>query len=95
MFEVANALLALARRKRIKSDEFAAARTFLMDLSPKVDDADYHLVFGKITELAQQYSLSVYDAAYLELSVRRGLPLASRDAALNKAAKLCGAETLL
>jgi predicted nucleic acid-binding protein len=45
--------------------------------------------------LAGRYELSVYDAAYLELALRRRLPLASRDAALNKAAKLAGVKTLL
>ena len=34
--------------------------------------------------------LSGYDAAYLELALRTGLPLATRDAALVRAAKAAG-----
>ncbi len=50
---------------------------------------------GKIAELADEHTLSVYDATYLELALRRGLPLASLDTALNKAARMSGVETLV
>jgi predicted nucleic acid-binding protein len=53
------------------------------------------LAFGKISELAERYELSVYDAVYLELAIRSAVPLASRDAALNKVAKAAGLRTLL
>jgi len=35
--------------------------------------------------LSQQFELTAYDAAYLELAIRRGLPLATLDAALSRA----------
>lgn len=38
-----------------------------------------------LDDLAARHSLSAYDAAYLELALRRNLPLASNDAALLKA----------
>jgi predicted nucleic acid-binding protein len=38
--------------------------------------------------LAQQHRLTSYDAAYLELAIRRGLPLATLDEALQAAAKI-------
>jgi predicted nucleic acid-binding protein len=40
--------------------------------------------------LARQQNLSAYDAAYLELAVREGLPLATRDGQLKKAARAVG-----
>jgi predicted nucleic acid-binding protein len=95
MFEVANSLLALARRKRIEPQEHARARGALGQLNPTIDGEGPRLALGKIAELAEKHALSVYDATYLELAIRRGLPLASRDAALNKAAKLSGVRTLL
>jgi predicted nucleic acid-binding protein len=94
-FEVANALVVLARRKRIQTEQAVRALRSLGLLTPMLDDAGPRLAFGKIASLAGEYELSVYDAAYLELAVRRRLPLASRDAALNKAAKLRGVKTLL
>ena len=60
-----------------------------------IDDEGPKLAFGPISKLADTYDLSVYDAAYLELALRRGLPLASRDTALNKAAKAAGLKSLL
>jgi predicted nucleic acid-binding protein len=45
---------------------------------------------GDILSLAREQNLSVYDAAYLELSIREALPLATRDKALAAAAKRCG-----
>jgi len=93
-FEVANALIVLMRRKRITPAYCALARRALSRLTPLVDDEGSRLAFGQITELAEEHALSVYDATYLELSARRGLPLASRDAALVKAAVKCAITTL-
>ncbi len=95
VFEVANTLVMLTRRKRLAPEECASARLLLRRLVPVVDSDGPSLALGEISELAQKHSLSAYDAAYLELTLRKGLPLASRDAALNNAARLCGAETLL
>jgi predicted nucleic acid-binding protein len=48
-----------------------------------------------LDELAATHGLSVYDAAYLELAVRRALPLATRDAALLKALPGAGLQAAL
>jgi predicted nucleic acid-binding protein len=45
---------------------------------------------GDTLNLARRYRLSAYDAAYLELALRTGLPLATLDAALAKAATSAG-----
>ena len=95
MFEVANALLALRRRQRIQRDEYDQALLDLGDSRPLVDDESPLRALGAISKLAEKHALSVYDAVYLELALRRNLPLASRDAALNKAAKNAGVTTLL
>jgi len=44
--------------------------------------------------LARRHRLTVYDAAYLELAHRDGLPLASLDRALRKAARASGVTLL-
>jgi len=49
---------------------------------PLADPVSYDVVFG----LADRHGLTVYDAAYLDLALREGLPLASLDKALCKAA---------
>jgi predicted nucleic acid-binding protein len=94
-FEVANSLLALRRRRVIQEEQYQRARRDLAELESIVDEEGPRLALEKISSIAQEYSLSVYDAVYLELALRRGLPLATRDAALNKAAKSAGVPTLL
>jgi predicted nucleic acid-binding protein len=95
LYEVANALLVLGRRNRIKPQDSAKARVALLNLNPVVDEEGPRAALGRVSELAAEHNLSVYDAAYLELSLRRGLPLASRDAGLNRAAQRCGVKVLL
>jgi predicted nucleic acid-binding protein len=94
MFEVANALVVLARRKRMEPEAALRARRALSRLPPLVDEEGPRAAWTSISDLAEQYGLSVYDATYLELALRKRLPLASRDAGLNRAAKLAGVKTM-
>lgn len=95
VYEVANALLVLTRRKKIRPQESASARRALANLNPVVDEEGPQAALGTVSDLAAEHDLSIYDAAYLELALRRGLPLASRDAVLNRAAQRCGVKVLL
>jgi predicted nucleic acid-binding protein len=94
-FEVSNSLLALWRRRVIQEEQYERARLDLAELDSIVDEEGPRLARETISALARKHSLSVYDAVYLELALRRELPLASRDSALNKAAKRAGVRTLL
>ena len=88
--EVANSLLAAQRRKLLTPLERKTALKMLSELTYIVDEASTASAFHKTSDLAEKHGLSVYDAAYLELALRRRLPLASRDAALRRAAKQHG-----
>ena len=46
----------------------------------------------QLFELAMRYNLSSYDAAYLELAMRHGLSIATRDAQLKLAAAAAGVD---
>ena len=94
-FEVANSLLVLLRRKKILAPERDRALGALIRLPLTVDDEGPRLALGTISELSAEHGLSVFDAAYLELAMRRRLPLASRDEALCKAALCCRVKLLL
>ena len=94
-FEVANSLLVLVRRKKILAEDRDRALAALARMPLVVDDEGPRLAFGKISELAHEHGLSVYDATYLELALRRKLPLASRDEALCKAAHTCRVRLLI
>lgn len=92
--EVANGLLAAQRRKLLTASERKAALEMLSGLDVTMDEDSWRATFHKTSTLAEKYGLSVYDAAYLEVALRRRLPLASRDGALRSAAKRCGVRVL-
>jgi predicted nucleic acid-binding protein len=94
-FEVANSLLVLLRRGRILAAERDRALGALNRLLLTVDDEGCRLAFEKTSQLAVEQGLSVYDAAYLELAIRRKLPLASRDESLRAAAQRSRVRLLL
>ncbi len=88
--EAANATIMGERRKRL--DEARSRRFFvLLEALPiVVDDDTANRAFNDIVHLARTYRLSAYDAAYLELAIRRGLPLACNDGKLKTAAVAAG-----
>ena len=88
--EVANGLLVAQRRKRITAPERVLALKRLSTLALTADEDNARDVFGRTSTLAEQFGLSVYDAAYLELALRRNLPLGTRDRALRSAAQRSG-----
>ncbi|MGA3182459.1 MAG: type II toxin-antitoxin system VapC family toxin [Verrucomicrobiota bacterium] len=88
--EVANVLLVAQRRNKITVAERKSAAEKLGTMEFKVDDEATRNAFDQISELAEQNGLTVYDAAYLEIALRRKLSLASRDEALRNAGKRCG-----
>ena len=88
--EIANTLVVGERRKRSTQAETAAWLGFLAELPIIVDDETKSHAFGATLHLARSHNLSVYDAAYLELAIRRGLPLATLDDKLKSAAQAVG-----
>ena len=88
--EVANALLIAVRRQRISPDD---AHQFLLDLEflpNRVEATTKNLVRAGVFPVAEQYGLTVYDAAYLELAMRETTPLITLDNDLRKAAAASG-----
>jgi len=88
--EVANTLLVGERRKRSTRADTVAWLGFLSSLPITVDEETRTHAFGDTLSLARDHHLSAYDAAYLELSMRRGLPLATLDDKLKAAARAVG-----
>jgi len=59
----------------------------LSDFPIHVDPETHRQAWGMTARLAERHGLTVYDAAYLELALRRGLPLATLDEDLRTAAR--------
>ena len=88
--EVANVLIMGERRKRSTQAHAAKWLRFLAALPITVDTDTPFRAFDPGLGLARLYKLTAYDAAYLELAIRLGLPLATLDADLEKAATASG-----
>ncbi len=88
--EVGNALAVSERKGYLKAAQLEAFLRELQDLPTQVEQQSSDQAFGRTLELAREYKLSTYDACYLELSERMGLPLATLDTDLRKAAKKAG-----
>ncbi len=88
--EVSNALLVGERRKRLKQPEILRYIALLAGLTVIQDGVEVNEALSNVLPLARQYGLSAYDAAYLELAVRYGAPLATLDGDLQKAAGRAG-----
>jgi predicted nucleic acid-binding protein len=88
--EIARALRKLERRKLISPEIVDNAIARLRDLSLKQDAGETLDRLATVVALARRHTLRVADAAYLELALRLGRPLATRDASLARAAKEAG-----
>lgn len=88
--EVAN-VIARAESKyglsEARSSEFVHV---LQNMHIQIDPATCAQAMGDTLQLARRYKLSAYDAAYLELALREGLPLATLDEVLEQAAAKAG-----
>jgi predicted nucleic acid-binding protein len=83
-YEIRNIFIVNERRARLDSAKTAQALRLLQDLPVTIDrDVDE----DSLLHLARRHRLTVYDAAYLELSQRERMPLATLDIALANAAR--------
>ena len=93
--EASNVLLGAEKRSEITAGEIEGFTPQLENLPIHVDPLTSHQSFGSTLALGRAYNLSSYDAAYLELALREGIPLATLDRDLIKAAKKSGLEIYL
>jgi predicted nucleic acid-binding protein len=92
--EALNGLLIAERRRRINAGLRRRFGDFLRELPVTIDTETADRAWTATVELAERLRLSVYDATYLELAMRRELPLATLDKELIKAAKAVGMTVL-
>jgi predicted nucleic acid-binding protein len=93
--EASNVLVGAEKRSEIDAGEIERFITQLESLPIHVDSLTAHQAFSRIIALSRIYKLSSYDAAYLELAIREGIPLATLDKDLKKAAKKANVDIYL
>lgn len=86
--EYTNVLRTACKRNRISAQQAQEAIAELAALPLDIDQEPPEA--GQLLTLALRYDLTSYDAAYLDLALRRQLPIATQDAALAEAARLAG-----
>jgi predicted nucleic acid-binding protein len=93
--ELNNAILSAVRTGRIQKRFATRILANLYRLPIDVDqETAYVFIAHDILDLGLAHRLSAYDASYLELAIRRGLPLATQDRKLADAALAAGVELL-
>ncbi len=90
ILEVTNSLLVGARRGRLKGGQWQQLLVEIAALPIQVDSETAIRGWDAIPALAEQFQLTSYDAAYLELALRLGAPLATLDQDLARAARKAG-----
>ncbi|MDQ7792035.1 MAG: type II toxin-antitoxin system VapC family toxin [Clostridia bacterium] len=88
--EVANVLLVAERKKRLTKADSSRFVKLLRELPITIDQETPDRALSEILPVGRQLGLSAYDAAYLELAMREGIALATRDNGLKQAAQKCG-----
>jgi predicted nucleic acid-binding protein len=93
-WEVGNVLAMAQRRGRISESACTIRLNLLAALPIKTDDEGAAKAWHETLSLAKSHTLSVYDAAYLELALRQGGAFATLDKALRRVAAKLGIELL-
>jgi predicted nucleic acid-binding protein len=92
--EITNVLVLAERKKRITAAKVAQFIAMVESFDLEVDDQAPGRAFAHLLPLCRIHELTSYDAAYLDLALRRQLPLASLDDDLRNAAKALGVKVL-
>lgn len=93
--EIANALLVGERRKIITEAQTIDYLTRLARLPIAVDEATAAARQDQVIALAREYTLTAYDATYLDLALRMGAVLATFDGKLAGAMQRAGGELFI
>lgn len=88
--EMSNILILAERRNRITYEHVILSLELLNSLPIQIDEETAYRAFHETSQLAYKEKLTSYDASYLELALRLGLPLATKDKPLAKIAKKLG-----
>jgi len=88
--ELGNVLLQAEKRKRITMEDVATRLRLISVLPIRIDPETSAKAWQDTLSLARVEGLTIYDAAYLELAIRSGLPLLTKDEQLAQAARRRG-----
>ncbi len=94
-YEIENVLLVKERRRAFSPSDRQRTSDVIASLPIDVRGLDPQRVRNRIAPLATRTGLSIYDAAYLDMAIEMGAPLATLDRRLSASARAEGVELLL
>jgi predicted nucleic acid-binding protein len=89
-YEMLNLIVSATRRGRIETNQLERAVRLIERIPVEFYDHQSHAIQERVLRLASRFSLSAYDAAYLELADRLQCPLRSLDEDLAAAGRSLG-----
>ncbi len=89
--EVNNVLLMTEKKSRVTHMQAVVFKQALREMSIQEDNIENNDAY----EIAREFNLTAYDASYLELALRKKIPIATLDKALIHAAKKSGIDLYL
>ncbi|TAN20942.1 MAG: PIN domain-containing protein [Acidobacteria bacterium] len=92
--EIANGIVVGIRRRRVTSASKDQFLVLLAQLPIQIEPELFPEHVQQVVALAEAYQLTAYDAAYLELALRRSARLATLDRELRRAARRAGVSLL-
>ena len=90
LYEISNVLVVGERRHRLTEAQSHRFMELLLDLPIETISIAQTTTWMHLVGLAREHNISAYDASYLEAAMRLGLPLATQDKMLKKAAMRAG-----
>ena len=95
VLEVLNGILVAERRGRITEADSVAAVNLVRQMQIEIDISTFDYATATTANLCRKYGLTSFDAAYLELAIRKSIPLATLDTKLRTACLAAGAGLFL
>jgi predicted nucleic acid-binding protein len=92
--EITNILVMAEKEGRLSSAQSHYFLNLIESLGLTVVTLSPEIICGEVCELARNHGLTTYDAIYLVLAMRLGVPLATKDKALRTVATRLGTEVL-
>lgn len=89
-FEIANVIIVAERRGRLLSADTLRLAELVSGLPITIESMPLRHALGAVLDVGRLHRFTSYDAAYLELAMRKGLPLATLDERLTAAARQVG-----
>ncbi len=93
-YELSNALFIAEKNGRIKEADSVSFISSLKDLSLFVENNSYDNITKDILAISREHKITVYDASYIELALRKNLDMASFDKKLNAVCRKIGIKIL-